>query len=335
MDVNEIPLSSADKAAVLLMTVGEEKAAEILKFMGPKEVQRVGSAMSALDKVSRSEVAGVLEDFLGRFEAQTGLGTANEEYIRKMLVQALGADKASGILDSILANSSKDGLESLRWMDPRSISEAIKDEHPQIQAVVLSHLEPDRAAIILEDFPEKNRLDVVVRIANLESVSPEALEELNQLLAKRFAGGNLNQVTNIGGRKSAAEILNNFNKETESTVMESIVELDEMLGAEIQELMFVFDNLKDLDDRAVQRLLRDISSDLLILALKGADSELQEHIYGNMSKRAADLLRDDLEAKGPVRVTDVENAQKEILAVARKLADDGEIQLGSGGEDML
>jgi flagellar motor switch protein FliG len=325
----------ANRAAVLLMTLGEKDAANVLRFMGPKEVQRVGTAMSSIDNVSRKDVELVLDDFLDNFGTQTGLGLGTEDYIRNMLVQALGEEKAAGILDRILVDGSTSGIDSLKWMDPRSVANAIQNEHPQIQAVVLSYLDPDRSASILVNFPEKVRLDIIMRIASLRSVQPDALRELNTILEKQFSGKGVNPGTNLGGTKTAAEIMNNLESSIEAELMESIKEVDEDLGEQIQDLMFVFDNLKDVDDRGIQALLSEISSDLLILALKGADDELQGKIFGNMSKRAAELLRDDLEAKGPVRLSDVEGAQKEILATARKMAEAGEIQLGSGGDEMV
>lgn len=325
----------ANRAAVLLMTLGETDAAAVLRLMGPKEVQRVGTAMSSISNVSLKDVELVLDDFLENFGSQTGLGLGTEDYIRKMLVEALGEEKAAGILDRILVDGSTSGIDSLKWMDPRSVANAIQNEHPQIQAVVLSYLEPDRSASILINFPEKVRLDIIMRIASLESVQPDALRELNAILEKQFSGKGVNPGTNIGGTKTAAEIMNNLETSIEAELMESIKEVDEDLGEQIQDLMFVFDNLKEVDDRGIQSLLREISSDVLILALKGADDELQEKIFGNMSKRAAELLRDDLEAKGPVRLSDVEGAQKEILATARKMAEAGEIQLGSGGDEMV
>ncbi len=325
----------ANRAAVLLMTLGEKDAASVLRLMGPKEVQRVGTAMSSISNVSLKDVELVLDDFLENFGSQTGLGLGTEDYIRKMLVEALGEEKAAGILDRILVDGSTSGIDSLKWMDPRSVANAIQNEHPQIQAVVLSYLEPDRSASILINFPEKVRLDIIMRIASLESVQPDALRELNAILEKQFSGKGVNPGTNIGGTKTAAEIMNNLETSIEAELMESIKEVDEDLGEQIQDLMFVFDNLKEVDDRGIQSLLREISSDVLILALKGADDELQEKIFGNMSKRAAELLRDDLEAKGPVRLSDVEGAQKEILATARKMAEAGEIQLGSGGDEMV
>lgn len=325
----------ANKAAVLLMSLGEKDAANILRYLGPMEVQKVGTAMSAIANVARSDVELVIGNFLDNYGSQTGLGLGTENYIRNMLVQALGEDKASGILDTILVHGSTSGIDSLQWMDPRSVANAIQNEHPQIQAVVLSYLEPERSASILMNFSEKVRLDIIMRISSLESVQPDALKELNSILEKQFSGKGANPATNIGGTKTAAEIMNNLDSTIEAELMDSIKEVDEDLGDKIRDLMFVFDNLKEVDDRGIQVLLREVSSELLILALKGADEELQEKIFGNMSKRAAELLRDDLEAKGPVRLTDVETAQKEVLGIARRLSEEGEIQLAGGGEQML
>lgn len=328
-------ISSLERAAILLMSMGEKDAAEILKQMGPKEVQKVGSAMSALKSVSQDTVSGVLSQFLHECGNQSGLGVGAENYIRNMLTEALGEERARGFLDRILLGGSSSGINSLKWMDSRSVADVIRNEHPQIQAVVLSYLEPDQSASILANFPDKVRTEIMMRIASLESVQPDALKELNLILEKQFSGKGSNPSTSIGGTKTAAEIMNNLDGAVEQELMQSIKNLDEDLGNQIQDLMFVFDNLRDVDDRGIQSLLREVSSEVLILALKGADDFLKEKFFANMSKRAAELLRDDLEAKGPVRIVEVEAAQKEILVVARRMADAGEIQLGGGGEAMI
>jgi len=328
-------MSALDKSAILLISMGEADAAEVLKHMGPKEVQAVGQAMSALGNISRQDVEYVLSQFLAECGSQTGLGVGTDDYIRNMLVTALGEDKASGLIDRILLGGSTGGIDSLKWMDPRSVADVIRQEHPQIQAVVLSYLDSDQSANILENFTEKVRLDILLRVAALESVQPDALRELNDILEKQFSGKGSNPATNIGGTKTAAEIMNNMDSSVEAELMDAIKEVDEDLGIQIQDLMFVFDNLREVDDRGIQALLREISSEVLIMALKGADDFLQEKIFANMSKRAAELLRDDLEAKGPVRLSEVESAQKEILTIARRMADAGEIQLGAGGDEMI
>lgn len=330
-----VKLSRVDQAAILLLTLGEASAAEVLKHMGPKEVQRLGSAMSQLKNVQQYEVELVLNNFLEEVRTQTGLGMGADNYIRNMLVSALGEDKASGLIDRILMGGNTTGLDTLKWMEARSIADIIRNEHPQIQAIVMAYLDPDQSAEVLTFFPEKMRLDVMMRVASLDTVQPSALQELNDILEKQFSGNAGAQTKQMGGYKTAAEIMNNLDSSLEGELMESIKEVDEDMGMQIADLMFVFDNLKDVDDRGVQSLLREVSSEVLILALKGAEEDLKEKIFKNMSKRAAELLRDDLDAKGPVRVSEVEAAQKEILTIARRMADAGEITLGGSGDEML
>ncbi len=330
-----VNLNKLDQAAILLMSMGEAAAADVLKHMGPKEVQRLGTAMAQLTNVQQYEVEVVLNNFMDEVRTQTGLGMGADGYIRNMLVSALGEDKAHGLIDRILLGGNTTGLDTLKWMEARSVADIIRNEHPQIQAIVLAYLDADQSAEVLTYFPEKVRLDVMLRVASLDTVQPSALQELNNILEKQFSGNAGSQTKDIGGYKTAAEIINNLESSVSGDLMDSIREIDEDLGTQIQDLMFVFENLKEVDDRAIQALLREVSSDILILALKGADEELQEKIFANMSKRAAELLRDDLEAKGPVKVSDVETAQKEILTIARRMADAGEITLGGGGEDMI
>jgi flagellar motor switch protein FliG len=252
-----------------------------------------------------------------------------------MLVTALGEDKANGLIDRILLGGNTTGLDTLKWMESRSVADIIRNEHPQIQAIVIAYLDPDQSADILSFFAEKVRLDIMMRVAALDTVQPGALQELNDILEKQFSGNASSQTKAMGGYKVAAEIMNNLDSSIEADLMDSIKESDEDMGNQIQDLMFVFDNLREVEDRGIQALLREVSSEVLIVALKGADEELQEKIFKNMSKRAAELLRDDLEAKGPVKVSEVEGAQKEILTIARRMADAGEIMLGGGGEQML
>ncbi len=328
-------LGSVDRAAILLMTLGETDAAQILRHMGPKEVQRVGMAMSQLQHVSKDQVEDVLSEFLEISGNVTGLGVGADSYIRRMLTEALGEDKANGLIDRILLGGNTTGLDTLKWMEPRAIADIIRYEHPQIQAIVLSYLDADQSAEVVAFFDSKVRLDVILRVAALESVQPQALQELNDILEKQFSGSSGTQTTSMGGVKVAANIMNNLESALEGELMEAIKEVDEQLGEEIEDLMFVFDNLVDVDDRDIQVLLREVNPDSLVLALKGADNRVQEKIFKNMSKRASELLRDDLEAKGPVRVSEVETAQKEILAIARRLAEDGEITLGGGADQMI
>lgn len=327
--------SKIEQAAVLLMTLGEADAAEILKHLGPKEVQRLGTAMTQLSNVQQNEVEAVLSGFLNEVRTLTGLGVGSDNYIRNMLVTALGEDKANGLIDRILLGGNTTGLDTLKWMEARSVADIIRNEHPQIQAIVIAYLDSDQSAEILSYFPDKVRLDIMMRVAALDSVQPSALQELNNILEKQFSGSAGSQTKTMGGIKVAAEIVNSLDSSIANELLESINDVDEDMGTQIQDLMFVFDNLKDVDDRGIQTLLREVSSDILIIALKGSDEELKEKIFKNMSKRAAELLRDDLETKGPVKLSEVEGAQKEILVIARRMADAGEINLGGGGEQML
>lgn len=328
--------TSVEKAAIFLMTLGEDEAGKVLKNMGPKDVQKIGLAMSSLSNVQRDAVDSVLDEFFSAVGSQTGLGMGNDDYIRNMLVTALGEDKANTLVDRILLGGNTTGLDTLKWMDARSVAAVIRFEHPQIQSIVVAYLDADHAADVLSYLDDKVRLDVIMRVSRLESVQPEALAELNSIMEKQFSGGSGRQAANIGGVKCVAEIMNHVDTSVEAALMESIKDENEELGSSIQDLMFVFDNLKEVDDTGIQALLREVSSEVLILALKGADDEMKEKVFSNMSKRASELLRDDLEARGPVRLSDVEGAQKEILVIARRMADAGEIMLGGGGgEEMI
>lgn len=328
-------LTRLDAASILMMSLGEADAAQILKHMGPKEVHRIGTSMANLHNITQDQVEAVMIDFLEEVGRQTGMGVGSDEYIKNMLNEALGEDKASSLIDRILVGGNTTGLDTLKWMDGRAVAELIRYEHPQIQAIVVSYLEPDQSAEVLAILDDKVRLDVMMRVASLDTVQPQALAELNNILEKQFSGSSNTTTSKIGGVKCAADIMNFMDTSVEGDLMDSIKEIDADLGTEIEDLMFVFDNLKDVDDRGIQTLLREVSSEVLIIALKGADTELQEKIFGNMSKRAAELLRDDLEAKGPVKVSEVESAQKDILTIARRLADSGEIVLGGSGEEMM
>jgi len=329
-------LSHQERAAILLMSLGEKDAAALLKHLGPKEVQSVGATMAQLKDITQSQVEGVVAEFLDNLSGSTGLGLGADEYIRNMLTQALGQDKAGGLIDRILLGGNTTGLDTLKWMESRAVADIIRHEHPQIQAIVIAYLESDQAAEILNNFDEKVRLDIMMRVSTLQAIQPQALQELNDILEKQFSGNQGQQTTAMGGVKVSAGIINNLDSTLSNELLDQIKEVDEELGTQIQDLMFVFENLIDVDDRGIQALLREVSGDLLTVALKGADEDLKEKIFRNMSKRAAELLMDDLEAKGPVKVSEVENAQKEILAIARRMADAGEIVLGgAGGEQML
>jgi flagellar motor switch protein FliG len=330
------PRPGTERAAILLLTLGETEAAQVLKHMGAKEVQRIGTAMAKLSGVSRDEVTGVVAEFNTTVESHTAVGVGADEFLRKVLVDALGQDKASSIIDRINIGRSTKGLEALKWMDPKAVAELIRLEHPQIIAIVLAYLDADQSAEIVAFLPPNMRSDVLVRIATLDGVQPTALSELDDIMEKTFAGkGGTGKTSTLGGAKAAANIVNFLEPSQESVIMEQIINTDEALGQRIQDLIFVFDNLIDLDDRSMQELLRQVPGDRLMLAMKGSEEALKEKIFKNMSQRAAEMLKDDLEAKGPVRISEVEAAQKEILTAARKLAESGAISLGGKGEEYV
>jgi flagellar motor switch protein FliG len=323
------------KSAILLMALGEEEAAEVFKHLSPKEVQRLGHAMAALDSVNRVQVERVMHDFMFQAGEKAGLADS-DEYIRSVLTKALGSDKAANLIERILHGGDTSGIEGLKWMDAASVAELIKNEHPQIIATILVHLERDQASEILSLFTERLRNDVVLRIATLDGIQPSALKELNDVLTKLLSGASNLKKSVMGGVRAAAEILNYVGTANETAIIASVRDYDPELAQKIQDEMFVFENLLDIDDRSIQLLLREVQSESLIIALKGTSEELREKIFKNMSQRAAEMLRDDLEAKGPVRISEVEAEQKEILKIVRKLVDEGQIILGGkGGEEGL
>lgn len=327
-------LTAVEQAAVLLLSLGESESAMVLKHLEPREIQRVGSAMSAMPEVSTTQVANVLDTFLNTVTGQSGLSIGAGEYMRRMLVSAMGERKGSALHERILGGNSS-GLEKLKWMDARGIADFIRNEHPQIQAVILSYLEPSQSAEVLNYFTnEEARIDALIRVASLDTVPPAALKELNSVLEREVSEIGSSRISHLGGSKAAADIMNNLGSVGEE-IMEGIREVDETLGDEISDLMLIFENLLDVADRDFQTVLREISTDSLMLALKGAEETMREKVFSNMSSRAAELLKDDMEARGPVRISEVEEAQKEILGVARRLADAGEIQLGNSAEEMV
>ncbi|MCD7099434.1 flagellar motor switch protein FliG [Stenotrophomonas sp. MMGLT7] len=334
-DPNTSPLTGVQRAAVLLLSLGEADAAEVLKHMDPKEVQKIGIAMATMSGVSREQVEGVMDQFNAELGNKTSLGVGADDYIRNVLVQALGQEKASGLIDRILLGRNTTGLDTLKWMDPRAVADLIRNEHPQIIAIVMAHLDSDQAAEALKLLPDRVRADVLLRIATLDGIPPNALNELNEIMERQFAGNQNLKSSSIGGIKVAANILNFMDSGQDQGLLAAISKVDAELGNRIQEQMFVFDNLVDLDDRDLQTMLREVSGERLGLALRGADVKVRDKITRNMSQRAADILLEDMEARGPVRLSDVEAAQKEILGIVRRLADEGVINLGAGGAEPL
>lgn len=333
---NAIPVDDTDgltNAAVLLMSMGTDAAAEVIKLLTPKEAQRLGERMSHLKTASRRQVSNVLERFVERMEETNFIVEDTDKYVRDVLRQALGEEKAGMLIDRILAGNDISGIENLKWMDAQSVAELIRDEHPQIIASILVHLERDHASAIILHFSDRLRGDVMLRISTLEGIQPTALRELNDVLGNLMASGSSKSNHKLGGAKPAAEILNYMGTAAEKTVLEWIQEQDPDLAQRISDQMFVFADLINLDDKAIQMVLREAQTESLILALKGADTDLREKIFRNMSQRAAQTLREDLEGRGPVKVADVEAEQKEILKTVKRLADEGAIAMGGGGGD--
>ncbi len=322
-------------SAILMLSLGEDQAAEVFKFLSPKEVHKLGEAMAKLSTVTRDQIERVVSTFHEEAEDQSPLALNSSEYLRNVLTKALGSDNAGFLLDRILQSGDTSGIESLKWMDPGNVAELIRSEHPQIVASILVHLERDHAAAVLERLPDTLRSEVVVRIATLDGIQPSAMRDLNDVLSKLISGNDNLKKTTVGSVSTAAEILNYVSSATEAAAITAIREHDEDLAQKIVDAMFVFDNLVELDDKAIQLILREVQSDSLVIALKGTDEALREKILGNMSSRAAEILRDDLESKGPVRVSEVDAKQKEILKVVRRLAEEGQIAMGGGSDDYV
>ena len=320
-------------AAILLLAMGEDGAAEVFKHLTPKEVQHIGEAMARMKIAKKERVSQVIRAFGEHAGEQSSLVADTDEYVRNVLTRALGAEKAGLLLDRIMQGGDVSGIESLKWMDASSIAELVRNEHPQIIASILVHLERDHASAVLGQLSERLRTDVVLRIATLDGIQPTALKELNDVLSKLLAGGDRIKGAKLGGSKTAAEILNFLGSSVEGVVIEAVREQDPDLAQEIMDQMFMFDDLLKLEDRAIQLLLREVQSESLIIALKGAAPELRDKVFRNMSQRAAETLREDLESKGPVRISEVEAEQKEILKTVRRLADEGQIMIGGGGGD--
>lgn len=322
-----------EDSAILLMSLGEEQAAEVFRHLDPKEVQRLGETIARLRVVPRDRVDEVLERFDTDASEQNLLVSDTNEYIRSVLQKALGDDKANLLIDRILQGGDVSGIESLKWIDPKSVAELLRNEHPQIIAAILVHLEHDHAAAVLKFMEERPRNEVMIRIATLDGMQPIALKDLNEVMSRVLSGSEKLRKTTLGGIKPAAEIINMLGSPAETSVLEYIGELDEELAQKIMDNMFVFDDLGQVDDRGIQDLLTEISTDSLVVALKGAEPAVRDKFLNNMSSRAAEALREDLELRGPMRLSEVEAEQKMILSIVRRLAEEGRIVLGGGDED--
>ena len=327
--------SGVEDAAILLMSLGEEEAAEVFKHLAPKEVQRLGETIARMKAVSRERLEGVIDRFVSMASAESVLVPDTDEYVKAVLRKALGEDKANLLIDRILQGSDISGIESLKWMDAQSVAELLRNEHPQIVAAILVHLEFDQAADILKQFGERQRNEVMLRVATLDGIQPAALKDLNDVLSKVLAGGERTRKSSLGGVKPAAEILNMLGSSVETSVLDYVREADNDLAQKIMDSMFTFDDLEKLDDKGVQALLKEVQSESLVIALKGATPEMREKVFRNMSSRAAETLREDLDSRGPVRLSEVEAEQKEMLKIVRRLIDEGQIQMASGGDDQF
>jgi flagellar motor switch protein FliG len=316
------------------MSLGEHDAAEVFKQLEPKEVQGLGETMAKLKTVSRDRVNSVLERFTNESDDLGMLVQDTDEYVKQVLRRALGDEKANLLIDRIIQDSDVAGIQSLKWMDPGSVAELLRNEHPQIVAAILVHLEPDMSSDVLKHFTERHRNEVMIRIATLDGIQPTALRDLNDVLSRVLAGGTSQmRRQTMGGVKPAAEIINLIGSALETSVLDYIREADGDLAQKIMDNMFVFDDLGKMDDKGFQTMLKEVQTESLIIALKGASPEIRERVFKNMSSRAAESLREDLESRGPVKLSEVEGEQKEMLKIVRRLADEGQIMLAAGGDD--
>ena len=324
-----------ESAAILLMSLGEEEASEVLKHLAPKEVQRLGETIARMKSVTRERVESVMVSFERVAASESMLVADSNEYVKSVLRKALGEDKAKLLIDRILQGSDVSGIESLKWMDAQSVAELLRNEHPQIVAAILVHLEFDQAAEVLKLFTERQRNEVMVRIATLDGIQPVALRDLNEVMSKVLAGGDRTKKTSLGGAKTAAEILNMLGSAVETSVLDFVREADNELAQKIMDNMFTFDDVEKIDDKGIQALMKEVQSESLVIALKGATPALREKIFKNMSTRAAETLKEDLDSRGPVRLSEVEAEQKEMLKIVRRLVDEGQIVLAGGGDEQF
>ena len=324
-----------NKAAILLISLGEEAAGEVFKHLSPKEVQKLGETIARMRAISRDKVDEIVARFSEDAAAQSLLVSDTGNYVRSVLKRALGDDKASLLIDRILQGGDVSGIESLKWMDPLSVAELLRNEHPQIVAAILVHLDAEQCAAVLMQLSDRQRAEIMLRVATLEGIQPTALKDLNEVLYKVLAGGDKVRKSSLGGVKTAAEIINLLGSGVDASVLESIRSYDADLAQKIMDKMFVFEDIGKLDSRSIQMVLREVASETLIVALKAASNEMKETVLSNMSSRAAEALREDLEARGPMRLSEVEAQQREIIKIVRRLAEEGQVVLGGGADDAL
>ncbi|OED37923.1 flagellar motor switch protein FliG [Chromatiales bacterium (ex Bugula neritina AB1)] len=332
---NNIEQAGPQGAAILLMALGETDAAEVMRYIEPDEVQAIGEAINAMEPVSQSDIGRALVQFVEDVKDQSSLGVGPGDYFQNMLVRSLGHEKAGSMLARMSAEGQSANLDSLKWMSAGTVAGFIGEEHPQVIAAVLSCLRSGHAADVLALLPADLHADIMVRVTELDTIHPDALKELDEIISRRFQENPGNMISNIGGVKVGADILNSVKKEMGEEILTQMDERQPGIKEKISEKMFVFDNLLSADDRGLQGLLRDVPNDQLVLALKSAGQALQEKIFNNLSKNAANMMRDDLEAMGPVKLADVEDAQKKILALANQFAEEGKLILGGNSDDFV
>jgi flagellar motor switch protein FliG len=327
-------LSGEQKAAILLKAIGEDAAALVMKNLDPKEIRRLGASMNATANITREEESLVIDEF-EKASASGDITFHGKEYIKAILSKALGQEKATRMLES-MTSKVYPGLDAMKWVDAKAVSQMIKTEHPQTISVILAHMDPEQAGVVMTDLPEALRADVALRLATMEDLQPSVLEELSDALQSSLVASAGNRATSVGGAEAAANILTTLDKATEGGIMSKIAERDQQLADTIRGLMFVFDDLIKLDDRGMQELMKEVSKEDLPVALRGASPETKAKFLKNMSSRASEMLKDDMEARGPMKVADVEKAQQNILKVCRKLEEEGRIVIaGAGGEEAM
>ena len=333
---NEANLSGAQRAAIFLLGVGEEAATEVMRHMSAKEVQQVGEAMATIAKLTNNQVESVLADFHLESAEINPLGLDAPDFTRRVMTSALGQDKAQNILSQVLEKpEDHNGVEALQWMAPKAIAEVLEEEHPQIAATVMTQLYDEQAAKVLELLPEEMRKDVILRIARMEELDPRAMEELDRVLESQLGKLQRTPPRKVMGPDNLAAILNATGSDLEQEMLEALTSVDQELSDDVKEKMFIFDNLMQLDDKGFQRLVREVPNENMLKALKGVDDILAERFFNNMSERASEILREDMEASGPLKLSDVEAAQKEIVRTAKRLADEGELMIGKASKDYV
>ena len=323
-------ISGAQRAAVLMLLLGEQQASEIIKFLNPGEVQALGGAMVAVSDVSQEAVNAILDEFVTTIKKQSSLGLGSTDYVEKVFKRALGDDKAASVLGRILPGQSTKGLEILQWMDARAIADMIKTEHPQVTAIILSVLDHQVAADVLNFLPDETRPEIIQRVASLETVQPSAMQELESIMKLQFSNNTSSKSSSFGGIKAAAQIMNSTKTALEASIMKGLESIDADVMMRIQDNMFTFENLAAVDNKGIQVLMRAVDNNQLMIAMKGASEDVKARFFDNMSERARGMFKDEMDAKGLMRLSDVEEAQKQIMRSARKLSDSGELVLGGG-----